>query len=174
MSGLVMKNVNSPLGRLQLVATADVLVAVHLPDERPLPHDAAVPVSAQRVLDLAERELAEYFRGERTTFTVPVQQAGTVFQESVWRTLCTIPFGETRSYTWLAAQVGRPRAVRAVGSANGRNAVPIIVPCHRVIRAGGELGGYGGGLDAKRWLLAQEQRVLAGAAAAVPRLARIG
>jgi len=102
-------------------------------------------------------ELKEYFNGERQEFSTPLDFVfGTVFQHEVWATLTKIPFGETRSYKWLAGQTGRPLASRAVGHANGRNPIPIIVPCHRVISANGTLGGYTGGLDLKRKLLALE------------------
>jgi O-6-methylguanine DNA methyltransferase len=113
-------------------------------------------------LDDLERELTEYFDGRLTRFGVPLDLRGTPFQVSVWRALLEIPYGETCSYAAIADQIGRPRAQRAVGAANGANPVPVLVPCHRVIASGGGLGGYGGGLDAKRRLLAFER-------AAVPR-----
>jgi methylated-DNA-[protein]-cysteine S-methyltransferase len=102
-------------------------------------------------------QMEEYFDGERQEFSTPLDFVfGTAFQHEVWTTLTKIPFGETRSYKWLAEQTGRPRASRAVGHANGRNPIPVIVPCHRVISANGTLGGYTGGLDLKRKLLALE------------------
>jgi methylated-DNA-[protein]-cysteine S-methyltransferase len=109
------------------------------------------------VLDRAEAELEEYFAGGRTEFTVPLRMASTSFFESVWQAVATIPFGETRSYADVARAIGRPSACRAVGMANGRNPLPLIVPCHRVVGANGTLTGYGGGLDRKRWLLEHEQ-----------------
>jgi methylated-DNA-[protein]-cysteine S-methyltransferase len=102
------------------------------------------------------RKLDEYFSGSRRQFTIPVEPRGTEFQQSCWRALCEIPFGETRSYAELAQAVGRPKASRAVGMANHDNPIAIIIPCHRVIASDGTLGGYGGGLDAKRWLLQLE------------------
>jgi methylated-DNA-[protein]-cysteine S-methyltransferase len=99
------------------------------------------------------RELQAYFRGELRSFDVPLEIVGTDFQKRVWNTLRTIPYGQTRSYSEIAAQIGAPRAVRAVGAANGRNPIPIIVPCHRVIGASGSLVGFGGGLPWKRLLL---------------------
>lgn len=108
------------------------------------------------VLDRAVRELRAYFRGDLREFTVPVALSGTRFQEQVWRGLLSIPYGERRSYGWLAEEIGRPTASRAVGAANGCNPVPIVVPCHRVIGADGSLVGYGGGLETKRWLLSHE------------------
>jgi O-6-methylguanine DNA methyltransferase len=104
----------------------------------------------------AIRQLQEYFRGGRRRFHLPLDLWGTEFQVQVWKALMEIPFGETRSYRDVADRVGRPLAVRAVGQANGRNPIPVIVPCHRVIRASGDLGGYGGGLDLKMRLLELE------------------
>ena len=101
----------------------------------------------------AEKQLEEYFAGKRKAFDVPLDLWGTPFQQEVWKALLRIPYGETRSYRDIAQSVGSPKAVRAVGGANGKNPVPVIVPCHRVIRSDGNLGGYGGGLDIKRELL---------------------
>jgi O-6-methylguanine DNA methyltransferase len=105
----------------------------------------------------AIRQVLDYLDGKRTNFQLPLDLRGTEFQESVWKALLEIPYGETCTYQELARDVGRPRAVRAVGSANGANPIPLIVPCHRVIATGGKLGGYGGGLEAKAWLLAMER-----------------
>jgi methylated-DNA-[protein]-cysteine S-methyltransferase len=105
--------------------------------------------------------LAEYFAGERTRFTLPLDIVGTPFQRQVWEALRTIPFGETRSYAEIAVHIGRPRAVRAVGAANGRNPLSIVAPCHRVIGSGGQLTGFAGGLEVKARLLAFEQRMRA-------------
>lgn len=109
------------------------------------------------VLSTAFRQLQEYFDGQRTAFQLPLDLRGTPFRQRVWDALCGIPYGETRSYTEIAAAISAPRAVRAVGSANGANPVAIIVPCHRVIAAGGGLGGYGLGLGRKRFLLDLER-----------------
>ncbi|MGA1453869.1 MAG: methylated-DNA--[protein]-cysteine S-methyltransferase [Ilumatobacteraceae bacterium] len=114
--------------------------------------------AAQRQADRAVRELREYFAGKRTRFTVPVQLEGTPFQERAWATMSKIPYGRTMSYAEQATAMRAPRAVRAVGSANGANPVPIIVPCHRVVASNGGLGGYALGLAMKRWLLAHESR----------------
>ena len=114
--------------------------------------------AAQRQADWAVRELREYFAGKRTRFTVPVQLEGTPFQERAWATMRKIPYGRTMSYAEQATAMRAPRAVRAVGSANGANPVPIIVPCHRVVASNGGLGGYALGLAMKRWLLAHESR----------------
>jgi methylated-DNA-[protein]-cysteine S-methyltransferase len=102
------------------------------------------------------REMQEYFARERRDFTVPLAPSGTEFQRGVWAALRRIPFGETRSYADIAREVGVPKGPRAVGQANGRNPIPIIVPCHRVLASGGKLGGYSSGLDVKRWLLQHE------------------
>jgi len=104
-------------------------------------------------------QLAEYFAGERREFELPIAPRGTGFQERVWQALVAIRFGETRSYRELAQAIGRPAASRAVGTANAKNPISIIVPCHRVIAASGELTGYAGGLPAKRWLLDHEARI---------------
>ncbi len=104
-----------------------------------------------------ERELTEWFAGERRDFDIPIALHGTPFQRSVWEALCEIPYGAVRSYGGLAKSLGKPEAVRAVGAANGRNPVSIIVPCHRVIGANGSLTGYAGGLERKRFLLALEK-----------------
>ena len=114
--------------------------------------------AAQRQADRAVRELREYFAGKRTRFTVPVQLEGTPFQERAWATMRKIPYGRTMSYAEQATAMRARRAVRAVGSANGANPVPIIVPCHRVVASNGGLGGYALGLAMKRWLLAHESR----------------
>lgn len=114
----------------------------------------------------AVSELREYFDGTRRQFSLPLELAGTEFQVRVWKVLESIPYGETRSYAQIAQALGQPRAVRAVGAANSRNPVPIVVPCHRVIGAGGQLVGYGGGLQAKKMLLELEARNAARAASA--------
>lgn len=111
------------------------------------------------MLALAARQLDEYFAGERREFDLPLAPRGTGFQERVWRALLAIPFGVTRSYGELARTIGRPSASRAVGAANGKNPIAIIVPCHRVIGANGTLTGYGGGLPIKRWLLEHEAKL---------------
>jgi O-6-methylguanine DNA methyltransferase len=110
------------------------------------------------ILREAASQLAEYFRGERVRFELPTAMYGTPFQQAVWAALAAIPYGEVRSYKALAAAIGRPSAVRAVGGANNRNPLPIIVPCHRVVGADGALVGYAGGLEAKSYLLELERR----------------
>src|ERR1700688_3149557 len=108
------------------------------------------------------RQLREYFAGKRTEFSLPLAPEGTAFQRSVWRQLQAIPYGETISYGELARRVGNPKASRAVGSANGANPLPIVIPCHRVIAGDGTLGGFGGGLPTKQTLLALERRASVG------------
>jgi methylated-DNA-[protein]-cysteine S-methyltransferase len=152
--------IDSPVGPLTLVADGDALAALYMDAQRHRPDDS---VFGERVDDApvfaaAAEQLAEYFAGERTVFELPLAPAGTPFQQRVWAALREIPYGETCSYGELADHIGRPGAARAVGLANGKNPLGIIVPCHRVIGANGDLTGYGGGLDRKRNLLAMERR----------------
>lgn len=112
-----------------------------------------IPVGSSKILVQAEKELKEYFEGRRTKFTVALDLAGTDFQKKVWRQLAKIPYGKTVSYSDIAAKIGQEKAVRAVGAANGRNPISILVPCHRVISNSGKLTGYSGGLKAKALLL---------------------
>ncbi len=145
----------SPIGVLRLVARGEALVAVHLEDELPeVPPDDAHPV-----LSRARAQLEEYFAGTRRAFDLPLEPSGTPFERSVWAALLRIPHGETTSYGAIAALLGRPRASRAVGAANGKNPLAIVVPCHRVIGASGALTGYAGGLGRKKWLLEHERGV---------------
>jgi methylated-DNA-[protein]-cysteine S-methyltransferase len=169
MSEYMSRTFTSPVGRIRLVATEEALLSVELPAHPAFQPDAPHTQAPHPVLDCAEREFGEYFRGARTTFTVPLAEVGTAFQREVWAALRTIPFGEQRSYAWLAREIGRPRAVRAVGAANGRNLLSIIVPCHRVIGSSGALTGYAGGVGAKQWLLAHERTGLPGAMSPTPR-----
>jgi methylated-DNA-[protein]-cysteine S-methyltransferase len=153
--------IETPIGPLRLDAEEGALVAVHLPEGRCSPV-AAVERPEDPVLAATARQLAEYFAGRRSTFDLPLRPRGTPFQRAVWDALRAIPWGETRSYAEIARAVGRPTAVRAVGAANGRNPLAIVVPCHRVIGAGGALTGYAGGLEAKRWLLGHEAPITCG------------
>ncbi|TAL99114.1 MAG: methylated-DNA--[protein]-cysteine S-methyltransferase [Paraburkholderia sp.] len=152
------KEVDSPVGKLKLVAKGAGLVAILWENERPnrVRLGEMIKVEHDPVLDETERQLKEYFAGERTCFDLELDFAGTPFQKQVWAALLTIPFGETRSYLDIATQIGNPKAVRAVGAANGRNPISIIAPCHRVIGASGDLTGFAGGLKAKETLLAIE------------------
>lgn len=155
----------SPLGDLLISTAGGALSGLWV-----TPHDRVQRSGWHRddahpLLVEAGRQLDAYFAGERQDFDLPVQAAGTPFQHLVWAALCEIPYGTTNSYGQLARRIGRPGASRAVGLANGRNPVSIVVPCHRVIGANGTLTGYGGGLDRKRLLLGLEATTLAGARA---------
>ena len=151
---------SSPVGELLLVASDAGLVAVRFernrhggdPRDSSVPRTSASPAQA-RVLDAARAQLDEYFAGARLEFDLPLDAQGTPFQRRVWTALAEIPFGQTIIYAELARRIGDVKAVRAVGAANGRNPIPIIVPCHRVIGSNGSLTGYGGGLPTKRALL---------------------
>lgn len=155
---LFIKEVDSPLGMIRCVANTKALVGAYLEAQSPLGLEHAQVVETHEVLDHAADELAAYFQGACTSFQTPLYKDGTEFQNRVWDALLEIPFGETRSYGELAKAIGRPTAVRAVGTANGRNPLSIFVPCHRVIGANGKLTGYAGGLDSKGWLLRHEAR----------------
>ncbi|HEU4734323.1 MAG TPA: methylated-DNA--[protein]-cysteine S-methyltransferase [Kofleriaceae bacterium] len=150
---LITTTVSSPIGTLRLYAELDRLVGLYLPD-RPAPDGVE---RRSRVLREASVQLTEYFAGRRRAFSLELALHGTGFQRCVWDALAQIPYGETRSYAELARAIGRPAAPRAVGAANGRNPISIIVPCHRLIGTDGSLTGYGGGLAAKRWLLEHER-----------------
>jgi methylated-DNA-[protein]-cysteine S-methyltransferase len=147
----------TPLGPVRLGSDGAGLSLLQFEGQR---HERAFPAAEQGEdahLIAAARQLDEYFAGKRKCFDLPLSLHGTAFQRKVWAALCAIGFGETRSYAAIAVAVGSPKAVRAVGSANGRNPVGIIVPCHRVIGSSGALTGYAGGMERKRALLALEQ-----------------
>jgi len=164
----------SPVGELILTASETALTGVFFPTSRHVPprHEVErgsggeVPAedtghgSANEVLARTREQLSEYFAGTRTSFDLPLDPRGTPFELSVWKELRAIPYGATRSYSDIARRLGDPRSTRAVGAANGKNPIPIIVPCHRVIGAHGELTGFGGGIDRKRWLLEHEGALL--------------
>jgi methylated-DNA-[protein]-cysteine S-methyltransferase len=154
----VHKVVDSPIGQLTLVATDEGLAAILWQNDRPrrVPLNAGAEDAGHPVLIETERQLGEYFAGQRKEFALKLDVTGTAFQHKVWNALRTIPFGETRSYAQIAAQIGHPTAVRAVGAANGRNPVSIVTPCHRVIGSMGQLTGFAAGLDIKAHLLALE------------------
>jgi methylated-DNA-[protein]-cysteine S-methyltransferase len=151
----VYKMVDSPVGRLVLVASDDGLAGVLWEKHRERLNITAKD-DTHPVLVETERQLAEYFAGERKVFAVALDLTGTAFQRKVWSALLTIPYGETRSYAQIARQIGSPAAVRAVGAANGRNPVSIVAPCHRVVGSTGKLTGFAGGLEVKARLLALE------------------
>ena len=145
----------SPVGKLRLVASEKGLVAIDVRNNAKQEVTARNP-SAQAVLIQTKKQLEQYFAGKRTTFDVSLDLVGTEFQVQAWRALCRIPFGKTISYGQQAANIKKPKAFRAVGSANGKNPIPIIVPCHRVVASDGSLGGYSLGLRMKKQLLALE------------------
>jgi methylated-DNA-[protein]-cysteine S-methyltransferase len=154
----------SPIGPLTLVAASGKLIGLYMDTQahRPDPDvlgEAGDP-RAQPFAAAAE-QLTEYFAGRRTEFDLPLAPAGTQFQRRVWAGLQAIPYGQTWSYGQLATKIGQPTAVRAVGLANGRNPIALVIPCHRVIGADGSLTGYGGGLDRKRFLLNLEEQAAA-------------
>jgi O-6-methylguanine DNA methyltransferase len=164
-----LRRITTPIGPMTIGATDDAVVLADF-SERPMM--AAQLASVRRrigpttdgdvpLLDAAEGQLREYFAGERTTFDLPLDLPGSAFQERVWGELARIPYGDTISYRELAGRVGVPAGTRAVGRANGSNRLAVIVPCHRVVASGGGLGGYGGGLAAKRWLLDLERAFVA-------------
>jgi methylated-DNA-[protein]-cysteine S-methyltransferase len=148
----------SPIGDLLLLGGDEALCGLYMEPHEPARAWRHEPPAFTETI----RQLDEYFAGERTEFELSLAPAGTPFQRRVWALLREIPFGETTTYGALAARLGRPDAARAVGLANGRNPISIVVPCHRVIGSGGALVGYGGGLDRKRALLAHEAEVKAG------------
>jgi methylated-DNA-[protein]-cysteine S-methyltransferase len=158
------------VGKLKLVASPNALVAV-LWEKEPPDRVKLEPMKVapqQPILVETERQLSQYFLGLRTEFDLPIEPNGSSFQKKVWRALREIPFGETRSYLDLASAVGSPKACRAVGAANGKNPLAIIVPCHRVVGASGALTGFAGGLEAKAKLLAFEARACAQAGESSP------
>jgi methylated-DNA-[protein]-cysteine S-methyltransferase len=154
---------DSPIGPLTLVAQDGALTGLYMQVRGHEPGDAELGepagLDADPVLAQAAGQLKAYFAGQLSTFDLPLAMTGTGFQRTVWEGLRQIPFGQTISYGELARRIARPSASRAVGLANGRNPISIVVPCHRVIGADGSLTGYGGGIDRKRFLLALEQRV---------------
>lgn len=148
---------DSPIGTLTLAADDSGLRVVEFPENRYLAkRDASWSAADHPILDLARVQLGEYFAGQRQTFELPLAPRGTPFQLAVWQALAEIPHGRTWSYGQLASHLGRPQAMRAVGAANGRNPLPIVLPCHRVIGASGALTGFGGGLPTKQFLLELE------------------
>jgi methylated-DNA-[protein]-cysteine S-methyltransferase len=149
--------IDSPVGPLLIAAADDGVHTIEFHQARhPVRRGADWREGSHRLIDRTRRQLDEYFAGRRRTFDLPLAPRGTEFQRLVWRTLASIPYGETLSYAQLASRVGRPSAMRAVGAANGRNPLPIVLPCHRVIGADGSLTGFGGGLPTKRFLLQLE------------------
>ena len=159
----------APFGPVSVVAGDDGVRGISfagepgtgVPAGASVEHDASHPVVAR-----ALSQLREYMAGTRREFDLPLVLEGTEFQVAAWRALARVPYGTTASYATQAASIGRPTATRAVGAANGRNPVAIVLPCHRIVGADGSLTGFAGGLETKRWLLAHEESVLAGRGAA--------
>lgn len=148
--------IDTPIGRLLIAGNAQGLVRIAFEGSSHATPNPDWSAAACPLLDQAENELMAYFASERRQFSVPLNPQGTPFQNQVWQALSTIPYGQTCSYAAIAKQIGNPKAVRAVGAANGRNPLPIIVPCHRVIGSNGALTGFAGGLPIKQQLLALE------------------
>jgi methylated-DNA-[protein]-cysteine S-methyltransferase len=149
--------IHSPIGMLRLNANDDTLTAIEFVET-----DAALhpEVISNPVLEEAQIQLNEYFNGQRKTFDLPLQPAGTAFQKEVWNELANIGYGSTIPYTALAKRLGDAKKVRAVGRANGQNPLPIIIPCHRVVGSDNKLTGYSGGIERKKWLLRHEGALL--------------
>jgi methylated-DNA-[protein]-cysteine S-methyltransferase len=152
----------TPIGRLLLAADAHGLREVWFESGKHQKTPASYWIHDATKLAFARIQLEEYFAGERQVFDLPLHPLGTPFQLDVWHALAEIPYGTTISYGEMAQRIGQPKAVRAVGAANGRNPLPIILPCHRVIGSNGSLTGFGGGLPTKRFLLAMEDRTARG------------
>ena len=156
LAGLTYDVMQTPIDRLVLASDGSAIVGVWMANAEPDDRRWADRRGSDAVLDETRRELDAYFAGRLETFTVPLAPNGTEFQRRVWSVLREIPFGTTISYADLARRVSNAAAVRAVGAANGRNPIPIIVPCHRVIGSDGSLTGFGGGIPRKKWLLEHE------------------
>ncbi len=148
--------IDSPLGQLLLVGEQETVHYVGLPEGKMVIGPLAHWRQDDSILAQCKQQLAEYFQGVRQRFDLHLLTSGTQFQQLVWQQLQHIPYGKTHSYKDIAHAVARPKAVRAVGAANGKNPIPIIIPCHRVVGADGSLTGFGGGMDAKRYLLTLE------------------
>jgi methylated-DNA-[protein]-cysteine S-methyltransferase len=160
MTNLIYTTMDSPIGELLLVVDGQTLHRLQMQEgRRPVPIDPRWERRDEAFAQLRQ-QLTEYFDGRRTTFDIALDLGGNPFEQRVWQALCEIPYGKTVSYGEIARTIGAPSAARAVGLANGRNPVAVIVPCHRVIGADGSLTGYGGGLERKRLLLDLETGVL--------------
>lgn len=155
---LAFTHLDSPVGTLKLIASDQGIVAILWQNDRPTRVRLGEMIEDQDhpILRRLITQLNEYFSGRRTSFEIPLDLRGTPFQQEVWNALLAIPYGETRSYLDLARKLGNPNATRAVGAANGRNPISIVVPCHRVIGSSGKLTGFAGGLDIKERLLQLE------------------
>jgi len=152
---------DTPIGRLMIAGDGEGVREIGFPEGKMARRAEADWVENDAALSAARSQLSAYFAGERIGFDLPLAPQTTPFQSVVLTALQKVPYGQTVSYGELASRIGKPKASRAVGMANGRNPIPIIIPCHRVIAANGALTGFGGGLDTKRWLLDHERKVLA-------------
>jgi methylated-DNA-[protein]-cysteine S-methyltransferase len=148
--------IDSPIGPLTVVGGERGITGLYMPDHRPAPDEAAFGERDDASFTDAAQQLGEYWAGERRAFDLDLDPKGSPFQLRVWEALRSIPYGATRTYGWVAAAVGQPTAVRAVGLANSRNPISIVVPCHRVVGSTGALTGYAGGVERKRFLLDHE------------------
>lgn len=144
----------SPVGILQITTDVDVLTELVFTNRKDAPAEQTYGSIGRRIV----RELNKYFAGEQQVFDINLKATGTPFHESVWRALCMIPYADTAAYADIARKIKSPNAVRAVGTAIGRNPICIIIPCHRIISSDGSMGGYSGGLWRKKWLLEHEQK----------------
>ncbi len=169
---------SGPVGDLLLISDGEALTGLHLPrhdgSPAPIPDTGTQWRRDDRVFRDVRDQLRAYFAGELFAFDFPTSMAGTPFQRLAWSGLLTIPFGATVSYAEQARRIGRPGSSRAVGAANGRNPIAIVVPCHRVIGSNGSLTGYGGGLDLKRWLIEHEASVRGDQPRTRPSAPRVG
>ncbi|MGX9930316.1 methylated-DNA--[protein]-cysteine S-methyltransferase [Virgibacillus salarius] len=147
----------SPIGVIEIAGTKDTVYSVLFADREIVEY--ARTSNTPQAIEICYQQLEEYFAGKRLEFTFPYEVSGTAFQREVWQALTTIPYAKTASYRDIARTIGREKAVRAVGSANGKNKISIAIPCHRIIGANGKLTGYAGGLWRKEWLLEHEQRI---------------
>jgi methylated-DNA-[protein]-cysteine S-methyltransferase len=149
----------TPIGTLLITGDENTVRRIYFPKRgKAVKPEPGWRASGRGAVGKALRQLREYFAGKRAAFDLPLTPEGTLFQQAVWRQLCEIPYAGTISYGELARRIGNPKAARAVGSANGANPLPIVIPCHRVIAGDGTIGGFGGGLPTKRMLLDLEQR----------------
>lgn len=149
--------IQTPIGIICIEASKEAVTALYFDRKRSLADIQFLKEPETSLLEKAGNQLIEYFQGKRKNFDLPLEPAGTEFQKKVWKALCTIPYGQTKSYGEIAAQIGNPKACRAVGGANNKNPIMIFIPCHRVIGADGSLVGFGGGLDAKKYMLNLEK-----------------
>ncbi|AQP48808.1 cysteine methyltransferase [Tessaracoccus aquimaris] len=151
------RTISSPIGELTVVERDGALVGLYMTDHKPAPRSETFGEREDDTLPQLDAQLVEYFAGERTSFDLPLAPTGSDFQQRVWAALRTIPYGDTWSYGRLAEAIGQPGAARAVGLANGRNPISIVVPCHRVVGSSGKLTGYAGGVERKAFLLDLER-----------------